>query len=47
MNQPMIVCDTSWFPRAQTPAPAEVKGNQFDAKTTTNCIFHQWSWQKF
>jgi hypothetical protein len=40
-------CETSWFPHAQTPAPKEGDGSPFDSKSTTNCIFHQWSWQKF
>ncbi len=40
-------CDTSWFPHTQTPAPAEGADSPFAASETTNCIFHQWSWQKF
>lgn len=40
-------CETSWFPHEQTPAPAEGDGSSFDSNTTTNCMFHQWSWQKF
>lgn len=40
-------CETSWFPHEQTPAPKEGDGSPFDSKTTTNCDFHQWSWQKF
>lgn len=40
-------CESSWFPHSQTPAPEEGKGSPFDASSTTNCIFHQWSWQKF
>lgn len=40
-------CESAWFPHSQTPAPAEGKGSPFDAASTTNCIFHQWSWQKF
>lgn len=40
-------CETSWFPHNQTPAPAEGDGSPFDSSSTTNCIFHQWSWQKF
>lgn len=40
-------CEDSWFPHTQTPAPAEGKGSPFDTASTTNCIFHQWSWQKF
>ncbi|WP_344929228.1 hypothetical protein [Aquimarina addita] len=40
-------CTPSWFPHQETPAPLEGKGSPFDVSTTTNCIFHQWSWQKF
>lgn len=40
-------CESSWFPHAQTPAPEEGKGSPFDTNSTTNCMFHQWSWQKF
>ncbi len=40
-------CESDWFPHSQTPAPAEGKGSPFDTSSTTNCIFHQWSWQKF
>lgn len=40
-------CETSWFPHEQTPAPKEGDGSPFDNKSTTNCDFHQWSWQKF
>lgn len=32
---------------ADTPAPEEGKGSPFDVSSTTNGIFHQWSWQKF
>ena len=41
------LCESSWFPHTQTPAPAEGAGSPFDTSSTTNCIFHQWSWQKF
>lgn len=41
------LCDSSWFPHSQTPAPLEGKGSPFDTSSTTNQIFHQWSWQKF
>ncbi len=37
----------SWFPHSQTPPPEEGKGSPFDVSSTTNQIFHQWSWQKF
>lgn len=37
----------SWFPHSQTPAPEEGVGSPFDVSSTTNQIFHQWSWQKF
>ncbi|WP_459210156.1 hypothetical protein [Aquimarina rhabdastrellae] len=40
-------CESDWFPHTQTPAPEEGVGSPFDSPTTTNCIFHQWSWQKF
>ena len=40
-------CETSWFPHEKTPAPKEGDGSPFDSKSTTNCDFHQWSWQKF
>lgn len=40
-------CSATWFPHAQTPAPAEGIGSPFDTTSTTNCMFHQWSWQKF
>lgn len=43
----LCIVDPSWFPHAQTPAPAEGKGSPFDASSTTNQIFHQWSWNKF
>ena len=41
------LCESDWFPHTQTPAPAEGKGSPFDVSSTTNAIFHQWSWQKF
>ena len=37
----------SWFPHSQTPPPAEGKGSPFDVSSTTNQIFHQWSYNKF
>lgn len=40
-------CETSWFPHEQTPPPKEGDGSPFDSQSTTNCDFHQWSWQKF
>lgn len=40
-------CEASWFPHEQTPAPKEGDGSPFDSASTTNCDFHQWSWQKF
>lgn len=40
-------CESNWFPHTQTPAPAEGANSPFAASETTNCIFHQWSWQKF
>lgn len=41
------LCESSWFPHDQTPPPAEGEGSPFDTSSTTNCIFHQWSWQQF
>lgn len=41
------LCESDWFPHSQTPAPEEGKGSPFDTSSTTNSIFHQWSWQKF
>ncbi len=41
------LCSGSWFPHAQTPPPAEGVGSPFDTTSTTNAIFHQWSYQKF
>ncbi|MDO5979737.1 hypothetical protein [Flavivirga spongiicola] len=43
----LCLSEASWFPHSQTPPPAEGKGSPFDVTSTTNCIFHQWSWQKF
>lgn len=43
----LCLVDPSWFPHAQTPAPAEGIGSPFDTSSTTNQIFHQWSWNKF
>lgn len=48
-EQPDQLClvKPSWFPHSQTPAPAEGAGSPFDVASTTNAIFHQWSWNKF
>ncbi len=43
----LCLSEANWFPHSQTPPPAEGKGSPFDVSSTTNCIFHQWSWQKF
>lgn len=40
-------CETDWFPHSQTPAPEEGIGSPFDTENTTNCMFQQWSFQKF
>jgi hypothetical protein len=40
-------CNSDWFPHTKTPAPLEGANSPFAASETTNCIFHQWSWQKF
>lgn len=46
---PDQLCDVtpSWFPHNQTPPPEEGDRSPFDASSTNNRIFHQWSWQKF
>lgn len=42
------VAPANWFPHSQTPPPLEGAGSPFaDPNTTSNCDFHQWSWQKF
>ncbi|CAM1364988.1 conserved exported hypothetical protein [Tenacibaculum litopenaei] len=40
-------CDTTWFPHASTKAPAEGPNSLFARDTTSNILFHRWSWQKF
>lgn len=40
-------CESDWFPHSQTPNPKEGKGSPFDTTSTTNCMFQQWSFQKF
>jgi hypothetical protein len=40
-------CNPNWFPHTNTPPPLEGQGSPFDDTSTTNCIFHQWSMQKF
>lgn len=46
-NDPPCECEASWFPHSQTQNPPEGQGSPFDTSSTTNCMFHQWSWQKF
>jgi len=42
------LASAAWFPHSQTPPPQEGAGSPFaNAKTTSNCDFHQWAWQKF
>ncbi|SEC92264.1 hypothetical protein SAMN04489761_3975 [Tenacibaculum sp. MAR_2009_124] len=42
------LCDASWFPHSQTKNPIEGgEKSPFSAKSSTNKMFHQWSWQKF
>lgn len=43
----LCIVNPSWFPHSQTPAPEEGIGSPFDTSSTTNQIFHQWSWNKF
>ncbi len=40
-------CESDWFPHSKTPGPEEGKGSPFDTANTTNCMFQQWSFQKF
>lgn len=40
-------CEANWFPHATTPNTNDGVGGPFDTSSTTNCMFHQWSWQKF
>lgn len=47
LGDSLCLSEANWFPHNQTPPPAEGKGSPFDVSSTTNCIFHQWSWQKF
>lgn len=34
--------EASWFPHSQTPEP-----DNAGFQSTSNCVFHQWSWQTF
>jgi hypothetical protein len=44
----LCLAPATWFPHSQTPAPNEGNSSPFsDPKTTSNCDFHQWAWQKF
>ncbi|MBN9293114.1 MAG: hypothetical protein J0G96_03945 [Flavobacteriia bacterium] len=43
----LCIANPSWFPHSQTPPPEEGKNSPFAKTTSTNEIFHQWSWQKF
>ncbi len=43
----LCLTDPSWFPHSQTPEPNEGNTSPFANSSTTNAIFHQWSWQKF
>ncbi|MCY7296051.1 hypothetical protein [Alteromonas sp. a30] len=36
------LAEPDWFPHSQTPRP-----NDATFKSSTNCVFHQWSWQMF
>ena len=40
-------CESSWFDGSIINAPKEGVDSPFAASSTTNCLFHQWSWQKF
>lgn len=41
------LCTNDWFPHAQIKNPLEGKNSPFAKSSSTNAIFHQWSWQKF
>lgn len=43
----LCISDPSWFPHSQTPPPEEGEKSPFASSTSTNEMFHQWSWQKF
>lgn len=40
-------CETEWFNNGVIKAPKEGPSSVFGSGSTTNCEFHQWSWQKF
>lgn len=41
------LCKNNWFPHSETKNPLEGRNSPFAKSTSTNAIFHQWSWQKF
>lgn len=40
-------CESAWFNQSTILPPAEGPTSAFGASSTINCLFHQWSWQKF
>ncbi len=40
-------CQPDWFSTTGVTAPEEGPNSPFAASSTVNCLFHQWSWQKF
>lgn len=40
-------CESAWFNGTSILAPNEGSTSPFADSSTTNCLFHQWSWQKF
>lgn len=40
-------CESSWFNGSEILPPPEGPNSPFADTSTTNCLFHQWSWQKF
>ena len=40
-------CESAWFNGTSILAPNEGSSSAFADTSTTNCLFHQWSWQKF
>ena len=41
------LCESSWFDGTRILPPNEGDTSVFADTSTTNCDFHQWSWQKF
>lgn len=46
-NSSTCDCQASWFNGSIINPPEEGAQSPFADSSTTNCLFHQWSWQKF